>query len=478
MAPSLRSLLWVSFIAITIVALVVVAAGLVLALQDNPILYRQLILRLNTAEAAIIQRIEDSPKILERLPERVIQKEAEARQLRVAVLDKNAVVLLDVGVGTSEPLPVFSTPIQTTESESAQALLFTDGKGKNWLYTMRAFDENRYLLVAIPRPTTPLRTIFRDEVLSPFLQAAGVAVLLAFIISLVLSLWISRPLHRMAQSARAMANGQYQPIPIAGPREVQQLGEAFNEMAHRVQASQQSQRDFIANVSHELKTPITSIQGFSQAILDGTAQSPQALQQSASVINSEANRMHRLVMDLLVLARLDAGTADLQRMQVDMGGLLKGVLEKFSLQAQNANVKLTLQTGDLPVIIGDGDRLAQVFTNLVDNALKYTPSGGSVAIHAGVDESSMLVSVSDSGPGIPPEDRQRIFERFYQVDKSRRGGAGRGVGLGLAIASQIIQAHQGQIWVASQVGSGSIFYVRLPLPPREDAVHPLHQSRP
>ncbi len=463
MAPSLRSLLWISFVAITVVALVVVAAGLVITLQNNPILYRQLILRLNTAEAAVIQRIEDTPKIQDRLPERVIQKEAEARQLRVAVINSEGKLLLDVGLNNTDPLPSFSTPIQTTESDAAQALLLTDSKGKSWFYTMRRMDDGRYLMVALPKPTLPLRTIFRDEVLSPFLQAAGVAILLAFFISLILSLWISRPLHRMAQSARAMADGQYQPIPIAGPREVQQLGEAFNEMAHRVQTSQQSQRDFIANVSHELKTPITSIQGFSQAIMDGTAQSPQALQQSASVIHTEANRMHRLVMDLLVLARLDAGTADLQRAQVDLTGLLKAVIEKFSLQAQNASITLLSQFGDLPMLIGDGDRLAQVFTNLVDNALKYTPAGGQVSINAGVDQGAIVISVADNGAGIAPQDLQRIFERFYQVDKSRRGGSGRGVGLGLAIASQIVQAHQGQIWVQSTPGSGSTFYVRLPI---------------
>jgi two-component system phosphate regulon sensor histidine kinase PhoR len=173
--------------------------------------------------------------------------------------------------------------------------------------------------------------------------------------------------------------------------------------------------------------------------------------------------MHRLVMDLLVLARLDAGTADLQRAQVDLTGLLKAVIEKFSLQAQNASITLLSQFGDLPMLIGDGDRLAQVFTNLVDNALKYTPAGGQVSINAGVDQGTIVISVADNGAGIAPQDLQRIFERFYQVDKSRRGGSGRGVGLGLAIASQIVQAHQGQIWVQSTPGSGSTFYVRLPI---------------
>lgn len=464
MTPSLRSLLWTSFAAITLVALVVVAVGLVLALQNNPVLYRQLVLRLNTAEAAILQRIEDAPKVQDRLPERVIQKEAEARQLRVAILDGDGKVLLDFGIKNADPLPSFATPIKTTDGSQNQVLLMADASGKNWFYTMRTLENNRYLMVAIQKPTIPLRTIFRDEVLSPFLQAAGVAIILAFVISLILGYWISKPLHHMAQSARAMANGQYQPIAVTGPREVQQLGEALNEMAHRVQTGLKSQREFVANVSHELKTPVTSIQGFAQAIMDGTAQSQEALQQSARVIYDEASRMHRLVMELLVLARLDAGTADLQRTQVDLAGILKNIVEKFTLQAQNSQISLTHQIPALPVLIGDGDRLSQVFTNLVDNAIKYTPTGGSVNLAASIHQDSVFVSVTDTGIGIAPEDQQRIFERFYQVDKSRRGGTGRGVGLGLAIASQIVQAHHGQIWVESRSGSGSTFFVRLPIP--------------
>jgi signal transduction histidine kinase len=234
-------------------------------------------------------------------------------------------------------------------------------------------------------------------------------------------------------------------------------------MSQRVQASQQSQREFVANVSHELKTPLTSIQGFAQAVLDGAAQTPEALQQAAGVIYNEASRMNRLVMDLLSLARLEAGTADLQSAPVNMDLLLRGVVEKFTPQAQAAQVDLREDIHDVPGLIGDGDRLAQVFTNLVDNAIKFTPPGGQVTVTAQPEDGWVTVRVVDSGPGIAPEDQARIFERFYQVDKSRRGGTGRGVGLGLAIAQQIVLAHHGKIWVESQSGQGSCFMVKLPL---------------
>jgi signal transduction histidine kinase len=243
---------------------------------------------------------------------------------------------------------------------------------------------------------------------------------------------------------------------------VKDLAHSINEMTRRVEVSQQSQRDFIANISHELKTPLTSIQGFAQAIQDGTVSAPEALQQAAGVIISEAGRMYDLVMDLLSLARLDAGTADLRTDPVDLNELLNNVADKFIPQARKAQVTLQTRLDPLPTIQGDSDRLAQVFNNLIDNAIKFTPAGGSVQISAAPLAKGVEVKVADTGIGIAPADQQRIFERFYQADKSRRGGSHRGVGLGLAIARQIIQAHGGSLTVRSQPGQGSEFSVRLP----------------
>jgi signal transduction histidine kinase len=422
---------------------------------------------LRVAESVVTTRLEmlpfpNGPQAGARI-ETMINNQADSRQLRISILSDTGAVLVDGGVGITNPLPVPVRPFITTDADPNNALLIQDSTKTEWFYILHKIDDHHYLMISTPRPSLPLAQILRDDILRPFFEAALVALLLGLLLSLLMGQWISRPLHHMAEGARKMADGTYDPIQPSGPNETRQLAESLNEMANKVQTSQKSQRDFIANISHELKTPLTSIQGFAQAILDGAAQTPEALQQAASVIFNEAGRMHRLVMDLLVLARLEGGTADLQKAPVDLGLLLNNIIDKFKLQAEQANVRFNLQLGPLPTITGDGDRLSQVFTNLVDNAIKYSPAGGQVTIFAALAGADVLIQVRDSGTGISPEDQKRIFERFYQVDKSRRGGSGRGVGLGLAIAHQIVTAHHGRIWVDSAPGQGSTFSVSLPV---------------
>jgi len=211
-----------------------------------------------------------------------------------------------------------------------------------------------------------------------------------------------------------------------------------------------------------LKTPLTSIQGFAQAILDDTANTPESRKQAAQIIYDESGRMHRMALDLLDLARLEGGIADLKMSQVDVKALLQNIIDRFSPQAQLAQVELNLNVPDeLPMLIGDGDRLAQVFTNLVDNALKFTPAKGRISLSAKNAEAEVELSVTDTGSGVPKEALPRLFDRFYQVDLSRAGGAHHGTGLGLAIAKEIIQAHGGRIGVRSE-GQGATFVIHLP----------------
>ncbi|HNO86242.1 MAG TPA: HAMP domain-containing sensor histidine kinase, partial [Anaerolineales bacterium] len=168
--------------------------------------------------------------------------------------------------------------------------------------------------------------------------------------------------------------------------------------------------------------------------------------------------------DLLDLARLDSGTADITMSPVKVSALLNAVAEKFAPQSTRTGVRIQVEAAaDLPSITADGDRLAQVFTNLVDNALKFTPPGGSILLQASMLDGEMLVVVTDTGAGIPAEAQKHIFDRFYQADPARKGGAKHGAGLGLAIASEIVQAHGGRISVRSRQGEGATFEVFLPL---------------
>jgi signal transduction histidine kinase len=260
-----------------------------------------------------------------------------------------------------------------------------------------------------------------------------------------------------------LAEGKHQIIPEEGPAEVRMLASAFNDMSRKVDSSSRSQRDFLTNISHDLKTPLTSIQGFAQAILDGTVESPEALKQSAQVIYDEAGYMNRLVMDLLSLARLEGGTAIFNMASINLNTLLSAVVNRFSSPVDPPKPSLLMDLPVFPLINGDSDRLAQVFNNIVENAIKFTSSEGSIIITGKVCKDEVWISICDDGVGIPREDQKRIFERFYQVDKARSDRTERGFGLGLAIAAQIILAHGGKIEVESAPGNGSCFIVKLPI---------------
>jgi signal transduction histidine kinase len=227
----------------------------------------------------------------------------------------------------------------------------------------------------------------------------------------------------------------------------------------------------VADVSHELKTPLTSIQGFARALLDGTAAAPDDRRRAAEIIQAEAARMHAMVMDLLELARLDAGTAELKMATLDVRLLLHGILERFAPQAARSGIALRLELPPvLPDLAGDADRLAQVFGNLMDNALKFSPPGGVVTLRAAAVRGRLDFEVQDTGTGIPESALGRIFDRFYQADRARAGGARHGSGLGLAIAREIVHAHGGRISVRSQPGLGTTFIVSLPLAPPADTL--------
>ena len=304
------------------------------------------------------------------------------------------------------------------------------------------------------------------------LLLAGIAALSMTIF--LLSRWtastVTRGLAPLMSGTRALAEGNlaYRVEAHSTLAEVQALAASFNRMADHVQQGQQAQRDFIANVSHDLKTPLTSIQGYSQALLDGTASTSQRQQQAALVISQEAQRLSNLVEEVIDLARLDSGQLTLHLQPANLNDVVADIVEAFSARSDAAHVHLMWSPAPAPVLVTvDGDRVRRAVSNLVDNALKHTPQGATVtlavelaAAHNG-EGALAQVSVTDSGPGIAPEEQHRIFERFYRIDRARSGRGGSG--LGLAIVKEIVEAHGGSVGVESMVGNGSRFWFTLPL---------------
>jgi signal transduction histidine kinase len=450
MFASLRSRLWLSYALLIATALGVVAIVLVLYLIRNPLLYRQTMDRLRAVETVVAQSQAQGQPL-------ALQSAAQTFDVRLVQFAADGTVLEDTAAGKAA-LP-FPRRVALRNVPIAR-----DSNGKPWLYSLQQLPDQTWLVAAVPRPKVSVLAVLTDELLPPFLQGGAIALLLSLVVAFAFARWIADPLQNVVTEAGRVPAGQARAVIPRGPREVQDLARAFNVMTSRVQSSRRSQQDFIANVSHELKTPLTSIQGFAQAILDGTADTPEALREAAGVIHTEAGRMHRLALDLLDLARLDAGTADLEMSPVDMAALLQNMGAKFGLQADRAGIDLKVHLAPgLPALVGDGDRLAQVFTNLVDNALKFTPRGGSVTLRAAQDRDELEISVADTGSGIPAEAVPHIFDRFYQADASRQGGERHGAGLGLAIVHEIVAAHGGRISVRSALERGTAFIVHLPL---------------
>jgi signal transduction histidine kinase len=317
----------------------------------------------------------------------------------------------------------------------------------------------------VSRPEPTIVAFFRQNYLRPLCQAGLIAFLLSVMLAVLIARSVAQPLGQIAEASEAIAQGDYeQQLPLSGPDEVQRVAGSFNTMALQVAESRQAQRDLVANISHDLRTPLTSVRGWSQALLDGTAASDEQQRQAATVIHAEAERMERMVEQLLDLARLESGQLQLAMELLDLGQLLTSVKDAFTLRAQDKQIDLVLALQPVPAVLGDRDRLTQVFANLLDNALGHTPAGGQVRISLYLLSNGQVeVTVQNDGRGIPQEELSRIFERFYQVDKSRSGAAERrGSGLGLAIVRELVEAHGGQITARSAPGQDTVFAIRLP----------------
>lgn len=302
---------------------------------------------------------------------------------------------------------------------------------------------------------------FLQSVWWQFLLAGVIAALIALVLARWLARGMTQPLRDMAVAAKRMQTGDYTTrVTTTSRDEVGQLAAAFNRMSQELEHLEASRRDLVANVSHELKTPITAIRAHLENLLDGVEQpDPQTLQ----VMLTQSERLGRLVEQLLDLSKLESGEVALHREEMPLEPVVSQVMSEIDVARSDRGVHLAQDLpADLPLVDADRERVHQVLFNLVDNAVRFTPSGGEVRVEARRNNGSVRVSVADTGMGIPPEHLPRLFERFYRVDSARAREDG-GTGIGLAIARSVVEAHGGHLDAASELGKGSVFTFDLPV---------------
>jgi signal transduction histidine kinase len=292
----------------------------------------------------------------------------------------------------------------------------------------------------------------------------GLALLVGVLVTAVLAWYLSgritRPLRRLAGAADEVAEGRYDtevPVLTSGD-EVADLADSFRQMTSRLSEAEELERNFLMTVSHELRTPLTAIRGHVEALREGVIDDPALRTASLDVISAEAMRLERLVGDVLDLAKLDTRRFTVRHEEVDMARLLEQAYLAFGEEAKQRKIDYSQEVSAEPVIVTDGDRVLQIITNLLANAFRWTPNGGSVGLHLSSENGNIHVAVEDTGPGIGPEEQDRIFRPFWTHD-------GKGTGLGLAIARELAMALGGRIDLDSEVGRGSKFELVLPTLP-------------
>jgi signal transduction histidine kinase len=298
------------------------------------------------------------------------------------------------------------------------------------------------------------------------LFAGGIAVSLGYLLSISLGERIGR----LNGAAHAVAGGHLDVrVPVSGQDEVAALGRAFNDMAAQLEAAQQQQReldrlrrDLVAWIGHDLRTPLASMRVIVEALADGMVEDPETVQHYLRTAQGQIGSLSALLDDLFDMAQIDAGGLQLDRQPNSIGDLISDTIEAFSALARQRNVRLEGSAApDTDPVVMDGQKVGRVLNNLLDNALRHTPTGGTVRVQASSREDEVQVEVADNGEGISEEDLPHVFERFYRGEKSRSRATG-GAGLGLAISAGIVEAHGGKIGVDSAVGEGTRVWFTLP----------------
>ncbi len=322
--------------------------------------------------------------------------------------------------------------------------------------------------ILLASPIGGLNKVMKDIYLYTLLVGI-VALLISIVIVSGLTKRMVKPLVSMKNSAKAIASGDYSlKVPIDGDDEISDLGRSLNSLSRDLEQfvrksnkMEKMRRDFVANVSHELRTPITIIQGYNEALSDGTITDPEDVKKYRKLINDETLRLQRLINELLDISRLQRGEGE-EMEPIPLGKIVENVVNMLQVRAQKRDIRLEQYVDDSLMVFGNGDRLFQLVMILGDNAMKYSPDSSVIAFEVmPTKDKGTLLTVSDQGYGIPEEDLPYIWERFYKADKSHSRHIA-GTGLGLAIGKEIIRMHKAKAQVFSKVGKGTSFVITFP----------------
>lgn len=394
-----------------------------------------------------------------------VSAETRARLLRIEagligaallVTDDAGTVLRSTAGTSSAPLPLGR--LRPTRIEGVSAARLRTGSRVPVVMVATPIDSS-HRLVAIQG----LAEIRRAQagLLAIASLALVAAAIVAYLAGGVLARRLTAPLVRLEAAADHVAAGALgTQVAEEGDIETASLAHSFNRMSSRVADAYAAQKAFVGDIGHEIRTPLTSIRGFAEALLDGVIEEPERRRAALQVIRDEATRIGEMSQTLLALSELDAGAVQLARVPVDVAVLRDALGGRFGATAEAAGVHLDIELGGATRPIGDSERLLQVVSALVSNALAHTPEGGTVRVSSDVQGGRWVLGVDDSGPGVPEADRARIFERFARLDASRASVSG-GAGLGLSIAQRLIELMDGTIEISESALGGARFAVSL-----------------
>ena len=379
---------------------------------------------------------------------------ADNRPLRKHHDDRGRRVPLNAGIPRGPlPPPQYFTPVSSGDHEVGSVAIAAGRRGD----PVYIFPDSRS---GEPHDVEPPLTQFTERVNRSLIVAGVVAGVVGIILVLLLSRRMLGSIGLLTSAARNLGDGDLTSrVPVRGNDEIAELGHSFNAMADALEDSERQRRAMVSDVAHELRTPLANIQGHIEAMQDGLMQ-PNA--ENLDTVHQQTLHLNRLISDLRLLAESEARELSLSKQPTSIPELVNEVVESFRPRAEVVSVQLSMQIADgLPTVEMDRLRIQQALGNLLDNAIRHTPPGGSVAVAARPHGDGVRVEVADTGSGIAPEDLPHVFDRLYRADPSRDRATG-GSGLGLTIARQLVEAHGGTIWAESEPGAGSRFGFDLP----------------